>query len=76
MQNIQNRYGVSQSWGLGRRPPPSRCRAAPGSPGLASAVGRNWTQGARIGIGIRIVGRTTSRVLFRRWPWMRRARPS
>jgi len=31
---------------------------------------------AQIGIWIRIAGRTTSRVLFRRRPWMKRGKPS
>jgi len=31
---------------------------------------------ARIGIWVRITGRTTSRVLFRSCPWMKRASPS
>jgi len=44
MQNIQNWYGVSWSWVSGRGRPASSCQAAPGSPGLASGVGRNWTQ--------------------------------
>jgi len=30
---------------LGARRPASSCQAAPGSPRLASAAGRNWTQG-------------------------------
>jgi len=29
---------------MGRWSPTSSCQAAPGSPSLASAVGRNWTQ--------------------------------
>jgi len=41
---------------------------------------RQWAgtelRDAQIGIWIRIAGRTMSRVLFRRWPWMKRARPS
>jgi len=31
---------------------------------------------AQIGIWIRVAGRTVSRILFRRPPWMKRARPS
>jgi len=31
--------------GAGCWRPTNSCQAAPGSPGLASAVGRNWTQG-------------------------------
>jgi len=31
--------------GAGCWHPTSSCQAAPGSPGLASAAGRNWTQG-------------------------------
>jgi len=31
---------------------------------------------AGIGIWMRITGRTMSRVLFRRWPWTKRARPA
>ena len=31
--------------GAGRWRPASSCQAAPGSPGLRSAVGRNWTEG-------------------------------
>jgi len=39
MQIIQNQHGVYGHWR-----PSSSCQAAPGSPGLASAAGRNWTQ--------------------------------
>jgi len=31
--------------GAGCRHPASSCRAAPGTPGLASAADRDWTQG-------------------------------
>ena len=47
MQNTQNRYWVSQSQVPGCWRPASSCQAAPGSPGLASAAGRNWTQECR-----------------------------
>ena len=43
MQNIQNRYSVSWSWMPGRWRPSSSCQTGLGSPGLASAVDRNWT---------------------------------
>ena len=33
--------------GAGCWRPASSCQAAPGSPGLRSAVGRNWTEGHR-----------------------------
>jgi len=44
MQNIQTQYWVSRSCVPGCWRPTSSCQAAPGCPGLASAVDRNWTQ--------------------------------
>ena len=44
MQNIQNWYWVSWTWVLGCWCLASSCQAAPGSPGLALAADRNWTQ--------------------------------
>jgi len=44
MQNIENRYLVSQTWVPRSRHPASSCQAPQGSPGLALAADRNWTQ--------------------------------
>jgi len=71
IQNIQNILSFPE---LGAGVP-----AAAGQHQAVPDWTRQWAgtglRNARISILIRIAGRTTSRVLFRRRPWMKRARP-
>jgi len=59
--------------GAGHQHPASSCRTAPEGPGLASSADRTGLRNARIGIWIRITGRTSSRVLFKGWPWTKKS---
>jgi len=56
--------------------PPAAARQHQEVPDWTLQWARNGLGDARIGIWIRITGRTMSRILFRRRPWTKRVRPS